>query len=350
VALLAELQQLVDQARREIPLAQTREAAEALRVKYLGKKGELSALLRGLGKLRPEERPDAGAAINRAKEEIETLLEAALGAGRRAGLEQALRAAPLDVTLPGRRLQALARPHPISAVLEEILDIFARLGFEAVEGPEVELDYYNFEALNLPLDHPARDMQDTFYLEAPEAISGAQSRPLLRTHTSPVQIRTMLGRSPPLRIVSPGRVYRRDDDPTHTPMFHQVECLCVDRGVSMADLKGTLDQFLKAFFGPSVRMRLRPSYFPFVEPGAEVDMTCTFCDGKGCAICKGSGYLEILGAGMIHPRVLENGGYDPEEVSGFAFGPGIDRFAMLRYGVNDLRLFFENDLRFLEQL
>jgi phenylalanyl-tRNA synthetase alpha chain len=350
MALLTELQQLVDEARRDIPRAQTSEAAEALRVKYLGKKGKLSALLRGMGKLTPEERPAAGEAVNRAKEEIEALLAAALKAGRHAALEEQLRTAPLDITLRGRRLVAAGKRHPISAALDEILEIFARLGFEAVEGPEVEIDYYNFEALNLPADHPARDMQDTFYVAASPELAATGSKPLLRTHTSPVQIRAMLGRPPPLRIVSPGRVYRRDDDPTHTPMFHQVECLCVDRGISMVDLKGTLDQFLKAFFGSGVKTRLRPSYFPFVEPGVEVDMTCTLCDGKGCPVCKGSGYLEVLGAGMIHPKVLENGGYDPEQVSGFAFGAGIDRFAMLRYGVNDLRLFLDNDLRFLEQL
>jgi phenylalanyl-tRNA synthetase alpha chain len=350
MALLTELEQLVDEARRDSPRAQTSEAAEALRVKYLGKKGKLSALLRGMGKLTPEERPAAGEAVNRAKEEIEGLLDSALKAGRVAALGEQLRASPLDITLPGRRFVAQGKRHPISTALDEVLEIFARLGFEAVEGPEVEIDYYNFEALNLPQDHPARDMQDTFYVEAPAEVAATGSRPLLRTHTSPVQIRTMLGRAPPLRIVSPGRVYRRDDDPTHTPMFHQVECLCVDRGISMVDLKGTLEQFLKAFFGSSVRMRLRPSYFPFVEPGVEVDMTCLLCNGKGCPVCKGSGFLEILGAGMIHPKVLENGGYDPEQVSGFAFGAGIDRFAMLRYGVNDLRLFFENDLRFLGQL
>ncbi len=289
-----------------------------------------------------------GAAVNAARDEIEGLLGARQKALAREGLEAELRAPPLDVTLPGRRPDAAGRRHPVSAALDDLVEILARMGYEVAEGPEVELDYYNFEALNMPPDHPARDMQDTFYV-ATEG-HGPTAPTVLRTHTSPVQIRSMLGRRPPLRICSPGKVYRRDDDPTHSPMFHQIEVLCVDRDVTLGDLKGTLAEFVRAFFGEGFRIRLRPSYFPFVEPGAEVDVTCTFCLGKGCRTCKGSGFVEVLGAGLVHPRVLRNVGYDPEEVSGFAFGCGIDRLAMLRSGVDDLRHFFEGDLRFLEQM
>jgi phenylalanyl-tRNA synthetase alpha chain len=345
--MLDELQKLVESARREIPLAGDRDAAEALRIRYLGKKGELSLLLRGMGKVPTADRPAVGAAVNSAKEEIEKLIDGALQQGQRAALEAELRAPPLDVTLPGRRLAARGHRHPVSAALDDVVEILARMGYEVAEGPEVELDFYNFEALNIPPNHPAREMQDTFYVDSAKRV---QAPVLLRTHTSPVQIRTMLARKPPLRICSPGKVYRRDDDPTHTPMFHQIEVLCIDKDITFGDLKGTLEAFVQAFFGKSFRTRLRPSYFPFVEPGAEVDITCTLCLGKGCRTCKRTGFIEVLGAGMVHPKVLANVGYDPEEVSGFAFGCGVDRLAMLRSGIDDLRLVFENDLRFLEQL
>ena len=260
-----------------------------------------------------------------------------------------MRREKIDVTLPGRRATGLGHFHPVAQTGRDLLEIFARMGFTAVETPEIELDYYNFEALNQPPDHPARDMQDTFYIDvAPLGDRAPKSPTLLRSHTSPAQIREMLRRPPPVRIVSPGRVYRRDDDPTHSPMFHQIEVLYVDRDVSLGDLKWTLDQVAEGLFGVGFHTRLRPSFFPFVQPGAEVDLTCTICGGKGCRTCKGTGYIEVLGAGMVHPQVLRNVGYDPEQVSGFAFGLGIDRFAMLRYGLTDLRLFFENDARFLE--
>jgi phenylalanyl-tRNA synthetase alpha chain len=344
------LEKLLAAARAEIPQASGSESTEGLRIKYLGKKGELSAILRGLRDVAPDERPAIGARGNEVKEEIERLLDAALDRSRLEAIEAELRSEPIDVTLPGRLAAPRGHRHPVQATLDDIIEVFARMGFRVVEGPEVELDYYNFEALNLPSDHPARDMHDTFYVDA-SVLGGRapQSAALLRTHTSPVQIRAMLAHKPPLRIISPGRAYRRDDDATHSPMFHQVECLYVDRRVSMADLKWTLDSFVEALFGSGFRTRFRPSYFPFVQPGAEVDMTCTLCAGKGCRTCKDTGFIEVLGAGLIHPKVLAAVGYDPRLVSGFAFGLGVDRFAMLRYGLDDLRMFFENDLRFLEQ-
>jgi len=348
--MIEKLEKLLAAARAEIPQAQGADAGEALRVKYLGKKGELSALLRGLRDVAAEDRPAVGAHVNEVKAEIERLLEDALRRSREAALDAELRVSPLDVTLPGRLPVPRGHRHPVQATLEDIVEIFARMGFRVVEGPEVELDYYNFEALNLPSDHPARDMHDTFYVDASAlGESAPRSAPLLRTHTSPVQIRAMLANKPPLRIISPGRAYRRDDDATHSPMFHQIEVLYVDEQVSMADLKWTLDGFVEALFGKGFRTRFRPSYFPFVQPGAEVDMTCTLCAGKGCRTCKGTGFIEVLGAGLVHPKVFAAVGYDPEKVSGFAFGLGVDRFAMLRYGLDDLRMFFENDLRFLEQ-
>ena len=348
--MIEKLEKLLEQARAEIPRADGSDAAETLRVKYLGKKGELSALLRGLRDVDAQDRPAVGARVNEVKAEIERLLDDALAGARNAKLAEELRAPPLDVTLPGRQALPRGHRHPVQATLEDIVEIFARMGYHVVEGPEVELDYYNFEALNLPSDHPARDMHDTFYVDtSPLGERKPQSAALLRTHTSPVQIRAMLANKPPLRIISPGRVYRRDDDATHSPMFHQVEVLCVDQQVSMADLKWTLDRLVEGLFGPGFRTRFRPSYFPFVQPGAEVDMNCTFCGGKGCRTCKGTGYIEVLGAGLIHPKVFSAVGYDPDGVSGFAFGLGVDRFAMLRYGLDDLRLFFDNDVRFLEQ-
>ncbi len=331
---------LVEGAREEAQHAQSRQDLEQVRVKYLGKKGLLTEILRSMPSLPPAERPVVGREANVAKDEIEAALDERLavvaGAERRARLA----ADRLDLSLPGRRVVP-GSVHPLTRALDEIIDVFVGLGFAVAEGPEVETDYYNFEALNIPRDHPARDMQDTFYVA--EDV-------LLRTHTSPVQIRTMLREKPPVRIICPGRVYRRDPfDMTHSPVFHQVEGLAVDRDVSMGDLKGTLELFARELFGPDSRIRFRPSFFPFTEPSAEVDVLCFLCKGGGCRVCKASGWLEILGSGMVHPQVLRNVGYDPEEVTGWAFGMGVERIAMLKYGVDDLRLFFENDLRFLAQ-
>jgi len=352
------LQQLLDEAGDAIKAAKERSALEAARVKYLGKKGPLTAHFARLGKLPSEERRRLGDQLNSVKVEIEKLLALRSQELLEAELRGELEKPKLDVTLPGRT-QRRGHRHPVSAALDDIVEIFARLGFHAANGPEIEWDLYNFEKLAIPADHPARDMQDTFYLEmksAPEPppgsppTQGALKDLLLRTHTSPVQIRTMLGQEPPVRIIAPGKVYRRDSDLTHTPMFHQVECLHVERGISMAHLRGTLDAFMKAFFGSGTRTRLRPSYFPFTEPSAEVDISCLLCGGAGCRVCKGTGWKELLGAGMVNPDVLTECGYDPEEVSGYAFGVGIDRLAMFRHRVDDLRLLFENDVRFLEQL
>jgi phenylalanyl-tRNA synthetase alpha chain len=328
---------LVEVARREVKEAADPEALEALRVKYLGRKGALTQVLRGLKDLDPETRRQVGAAANLAKESLEAVLAEAFTALKEAAA-RAL-APAIDVTLPGRR-GPLGRLHPLTRVMEEICDIFLHLGFEAVTGPEVELDWYNFEALNIPPDHPARDMQDTFYFN---------DKVLLRTHTSPMQIRVMEKRQPPVRIIAPGKVYRRDSDMTHSPMFHQVEGLLVDRGVTFADLKGVLTEFVHQMFGPEVSLRFRPSYFPFTEPSAEIDIACVICRGEGCRVCKITGWLEVLGAGMVHPAVFEAVGYDPEEFTGFAFGLGVERLAMLKYGIDDIRLFFDNDLRFLKQ-
>jgi phenylalanyl-tRNA synthetase alpha chain len=362
--LLGQLESLSEAARKDVAAAGDERALDELRVRFLGKKGELSAVLRGMGQLSAEERPRIGEVANRVRDEVEALLVAARERLAAAKLEAELQGPPIDVTLPGRQLLPRGHRHPITRAADDIAAIFARLGYEVANGPEIELDWYNFEALNIPPDHPARDMQDTFYVrqaagrdaQAAPGAAPATSKALLRTHTSPVQIRSMqrIGK-PPVRIICPGRVYRSDYDQTHSPMFHQVEGLCVDRGITFADLKGTLAAFARAYFGPATRTRFRPSYFPFVEPGAEVDVSCTICggsgrkDGKRCGTCKETGWLEVLGAGMVHPRVLENGGMDPGQVTGFAFGMGVERMAMLRYGVDDLRLFFENDLRFLEQ-
>jgi len=327
------------EARAAIGAAGSSAELEAIRVRYLGRSGEVTQILKSLGTLPPEERRDVGAAANEAKRELEALLDARLETARTAERRQQRERARPDLTLPGRR-PARGVVHPLMRVRDEIVTIFTGLGFSVAEGPQIETDAYNFEALNIPRDHPARDMQDTFYL-SPET--------LLRTHTSPVQIRTMRAQKPPVRIICPGVVYRRDADITHSPMFHQVEGLAVDRDVTMADLKGTLDLFAREMFGPRSQIRFRPSFFPFTEPSAEVDVICFLCAGAGCRVCKQSGWLEILGSGMVHPQVLKNVGYDPEEVTGWAFGMGIERIAMLKYGVDDIRLFFENDLRFLGQ-
>lgn len=295
--------------------------------------------MKGLGSLSPEERPRMGQMVNTVKDRLETTLDETLQRVRAVAKKERLERERLDVTLPGRT-PLLGTRHPISLVIEEISDIFAGLGFQVAEGPEVELDFYNFEALNFPKDHPARDMQDTFFVD--EDI-------LLRTHTSPVQVRTMLKHAPPVRIISPGTVYRCDSDATHSPMFHQIEGFMVDKGVTFGDLKGILTIFVNQFFGAGTGVRLRPSFFPFTEPSAEVDIACVMCKGQGCRVCKQSGWLEILGAGMIDPEVYRHVGYDPESISGFAFGMGIERVAMLKYGIGDLRLFFDNDVRFLQQ-
>ncbi|MBE3581455.1 MAG: phenylalanine--tRNA ligase subunit alpha [Thermoanaerobacteraceae bacterium] len=339
--MLQAISELKERAIAELSEVKDLEELEAIRVKYLGKKGELTQILRGMGKLSPEERPRVGQAANQAREELEAALRAARSRLLEAEKERRLRGERLDVTLPGRPLPR-GYHHPLSRVLEEVKNIFMGLGFAVAEGPEVETDYYNFTALNLPPEHPARDMQDSFYI-TPNV--------LLRTHTSPVQVRVMEAMRPhlPIRIIAPGKVYRRDDDATHSPMFHQVEGLLVDRRVTFGDLKGILMAFLRQFFGPGIGVRFRPSYFPFTEPSAEVDISCVMCQGRGCRVCKQTGWLEILGSGMVHPAVLEMAGYDPEEVSGFAFGLGVERLAMLKYGIDDLRLFFENDLRFLRQ-
>jgi phenylalanyl-tRNA synthetase alpha chain len=333
-----ELKALEASALPAIDGAGDAEALEQIRIRILGRKGELTEILRGLGALPPEIRREVGQQANALKVRIEAALEARQQALRAALLDDLAVREAIDITLPGRPIQR-GSLHPITATLYEVVEIFQRLGFSVAEGPEVELDYYNFEALNIPKDHPARDMQDTFYIT---------DDVVLRTHTSPVQIRVMEAQPPPVKIVAPGRVYRRDADPTHSPMFHQVEGLLVDYGVSFADLKATLQAFVDQFFGAGTRLRFRPSYFPFTEPSAEVDIGCVMCSGAGCRVCKGSGYLEILGAGMVDPEVFRGVGYDPE-ITGFAFGMGVERIAMLRYGIDDIRLFFENDLRFLQQ-
>ncbi|OGL00144.1 MAG: phenylalanine--tRNA ligase subunit alpha [Candidatus Rokubacteria bacterium RIFCSPHIGHO2_12_FULL_73_22] len=327
------------EAREAAAAAASSAELERVRVAYLGRQGLLTQLLRALGTLPPQERPLVGAAANEAKRALEALLDERLAAAQARERRDARARARLDLTLPGRR-PPLGVVHPLTRVHDEIVAIFVGLGFAVAEGPEVETDEYNFELLNLPPDHPARDMQDTFY------ISDAA---LLRTHTSPVQIRTMKAQRPPVRIICPGAVYRRDADVTHSPMFHQVEGLAVDRRITMGDLKGTLELFAREMFGPRSRIRFRPSFFPFTEPSAEVDVLCFLCAGGGCRVCRQSGWLEILGSGMVHPQVLRNVGYDPEEVTGWAFGMGIERIAMLKYGIDDIRLFFDNDLRFLRQ-
>jgi phenylalanyl-tRNA synthetase alpha chain len=341
------LESLASKAREEIGRAQDASGLEALRVRYLGKKGELSAVLGGMGKLAPDERRRVGEIANRVKAEVEGLLGEAQRRIARAALEAELQAPPIDVTLPGR-MRRPGRRHVVSRTMEEITRTFQRLGFDVVQSPEVELDLYNFEALNFPGDHPARDMQDTFYVHG-DYLQHDPGAIVLRTHTSPGQIRTMLIQKPPIRVVVPGKVYRADSDATHTPMFHQIEGLLVDRKVTMAELKGTLDAFVHAYFGADRRTRFRPSFFPFTEPSGELDVSCGACAGKGCRLCKQTGWLEILGCGMVHQNVFRSVGYPEGSVTGFAFGMGIERVAMLRYGLDDLRSLFENDVRLLEQ-
>lgn len=317
------------------------ERVNELRVKLLGKKGELTSILKGMGKLSAEERPQIGQLANTVRDQITAAIDEKTDQLHAKMLDARLLGETVDVTLPGIALPQ-GHYHPLTQVINDAKRIFNGLGFEVAEGPEIESDYYNFEALNLPPDHPARDMQDTFYIN---------NKVVLRTQTSGVQVHTMekMGGKLPVKVICPGRVYRKDDDATHSPMFHQIEGLLVDEGVTMADLKGILLAFAREMFGPDVKIRLRPSYFPFTEPSVEVDISCVACGGKGCRVCKGTGWLEILGAGMVHPNVLRAGGYDPEKVTGFAFGMGVERIAMLRYDIDDLRMLFANDTRFLEQ-
>jgi phenylalanyl-tRNA synthetase alpha chain len=337
VEALAALEQ---QAREAVDKAADLKALDEIRVHYLGKKGVLTQQLKQLGKLPPEQRPEAGQAINVAKKQVLESIEARKQRLQNAELEQQLAAEKIDVSLPGRG-QHIGGIHPVTRTLQRIRHLFSSMGFESVEGPEIEDDYHNFEALNIPEHHPARAMHDTFYIDAHH---------VLRTHTSPVQIRVMETQKPPFRIMAPGRVYRCDSDLTHTPMFHQVEGLLVDENVSFADLKGMLEEFLKHFFErDDLGVRFRPSYFPFTEPSAEVDIECVICSGEGCRVCSQSGWLEVLGCGMVHPNVFKHVDVDNEQYTGLAFGMGVERLAMLKYGVNDLRLFFENDLQFLRQ-
>ncbi len=335
-----DIERLGQEAKERLKSASSLQELEEARVQLLGRKGALTRILRSIRELPEEERPRIGRMANRLKEELEQLLEE-----RRKELEaeeekRRLEAERIDVTLPGRFPQ-MGRLHPLTLVMREIEDIFVGLGFEVVQGPEVETEYYNFVALNIPPWHPVRDEHDSFYIT---------DEILLRTETSAVQIRTMESRPPPVRIIAPGRCYRRDPvDATHSPVFHQVEGLWVEKGVTFAHLKGVLTEFAKRMFGENVKMRFRPDYFPFTEPSTDAAISCVMCDGKGCPVCKGTGWLEILGAGMVHPNVLRNVGYDPEEVTGLAFGMGLERIAMLKYGIDDLRLFFENDVRFLKQ-
>lgn len=338
------LHALTDEALQLVDNANDLASLDQVRVDYLGKKGQLTALLKGLGQLTAEERPAAGAKINEAKQQVQNRIAEKKAALEQDFINQQLAAETVDVTLPGRAAGA-GGLHPVTRTLERIEAIFATSGFSVAEGPEIEDDFHNFEALNIPAHHPARAMHDTFYVDE-SLLSGTH---VLRTHTSPVQVRTMQTQEPPIRVICPGRVYRCDSDLTHTPMFHQVEGLVVDQDISFADLKGTVDQFLKAFFETDMAVRFRPSYFPFTEPSAEVDIQCTNCAGAGCRVCSNTGWLEVMGCGMVHPNVFAACGLDTEKYTGFAFGMGVERLAMLRYGVNDLRLFFENDLNFLQQ-
>ncbi len=336
-----ELQRIRLAAFQELEQSQDVGALNDLRVKVLGKKGDLTAVLRGMGAMDPAERPRIGQLVNDLRQDFETALNARFELLKEAELNKRLDAEKVDITLPGRVIE-IGRRHPLTLALDRIKTVFLQMGFDIEEGPEVESDYYNFEALNLPPDHPARDMQDSFYIT---------EQFLLRTHTSPVQVRTMQSRQPnsPIRMIAPGKVYRRDYDATHSPMFQQVEGLVIGPDICFADLKGTLELFCQGIFGDSVKVRFRPSYFPFTEPSAEVDISCVICKGKGCRVCKGTGWLEILGSGMVHPRVLEMSNYDPSQVSGFAFGMGVERIAMLVFGIDDMRLFYENDVRFLRR-
>ena len=334
-----ELESLQKEILASLSQVSTEKELSEIRVRVLGRKGSLTQLLKRLGTLPEAERREIGKRANQIKEDLEKRIEETLLQIQERERREALGREKIDVTLPGRRIP-VGKRHPLTQTLDEIIDIFSRLGFEVVEGPEVELDYYNFEALNIPQGHPAREMQATFFIS---------DDVVLRTHTSPVQVRTMEKKRPPVRVICPGAVYRCDSDPTHSPMFHQVEGLLVDRGITFADLKGVLTVFVHQMFSKETRLRFRPSFFPFTEPSAEIDIECFICGGKGCGVCSHTGWLEILGSGMVDPAVYKFVNYDPEEVTGFAFGMGIERIAMLKFGINDIRLFFTNDLRFLKQ-
>lgn len=336
-----ELQRIKEEALSAIKSASDEQALQDVRVKYLGKKGEVTALLKGLGKLSPEERPKMGAFVNAVRQALEEEIDALKTSMEVAAMNARLEEEKIDITLPGRAPKT-GHIHPLTTVNEMIEDFFMKMGYTVEEGPEIEQDHFNFECLNLPKDHPARDMQDSFYIT---------ENFLLRTHTSPVQARTMQRHEPnsPIRMIAPGKVYRWDYDATHSPVFHQVEGLIIDEHITFADLKGTIETFLRHMFGDETKVRFRTSFFPFTEPSAEVDISCVMCGGEGCRVCSHTGWLEILGCGMVHPRVLELNGYDPNKVKGFAFGMGVERIAMLLYGIGDLRLFFEDDIRFLEQ-
>ncbi len=326
-----------EEALRAIEEAEDKDGLEKIKVRFLGRKGLLTEILKSLGSLPKEDRPKIGRLANEVKFKIEQAITERFDAVLKEAGPRVIKG--FDPTLPGRPLPR-GHLHPITQVLDEVCQVFERLGFSAAQGPEIELDFYNFEALNIPPDHPARDMQDTFYVD---------DKVLLRTHTSPIQVRTMEVMKPPIRIIAPGKVYRCDSDITHTPMFHQVEGLMVDEGVSFAHLKGILTHFAQEIFHPDTKVRFRPSFFPFTEPSAEIDIQCVICRGDGCRVCSYTGWLEVLGAGLVHPQVFRHVGIDTEKYSGFAFGLGIERIAMLKYGINDIRLFFDNDIRFLNQ-
>ena len=335
-----QLNQILSQALGQVSSVTSQQELEAVRVKFLGKKGELTGILRGMGKLSAEERPVIGQLANEVRAQIEQAIEKAQQDMAQRLIAAKLEREQIDVTMPGQKV-LLGKQHPLNTVLHELYDIFTGMGFSIAEGPEVEYDYYNFEALNIPKNHPARDTQDTFYIN---------DNIVLRTQTSPMQVRTMEKQRPPIRVIAPGRVYRSDAvDATHSPVFHQIEGLVVDKGITMGDLKGTLEVFAKRLYGEDTGVRFRPHHFPFTEPSAEMDVTCFKCHGKGCPLCKGEGYIEILGCGMVHPKVLRGCDIDPEVYSGFAFGIGLERIVMQRYKIDDLRLFYENDLRFLTQ-
>ena len=335
-----QLEQIKTAALEAIAQAKNSADCENIRVKYLGKKGELTAILKSMGGLSPEDRPIMGQLVNTVKAEVDAALSEMVQHMQAQAEEQKLKEETIDITMPAKS-DKTGKLHPLNTVLNDMIDIFQSMGFDVVDGPEVETDHYNFECLNVPADHPARDMQDTFYLA--ENI-------LLRTQTSAAQIRTMENRKPPIRVICPGRVFRADEvDATHSPVFHQIEGLVVDKGVTMCDLKGVLEQFAHEIYGPETKVKFRPSFFPFTEPSVEVDVSCSECGGKGCRVCKGAGWIEILGAGMVHPNVLRSCGIDPEEYSGFAFGIGLDRLTTTRYKISDIRLLFENDKRFLDQ-
>lgn len=333
------LERLKEEALVLIDKAPDEQELISVKARYLGKKGEITAIMKEMGSLSPSERPAFGQLVNVVKDTLEAAFTGRLLSIKKRATEESLKKEKVDITLPGRRVP-IGKRHPLSIVMDEVVGIFTRIGFSVADGPEIETDYYNFEALNIPRDHPARDMQDTFYIS--EDI-------VLRTHTSPVQIRTMERQAPPIRIIAPGSVYRCDSDVTHSPMFHQVEGLIVDKGISFGDLKGILKTFVGEMFGEDVSLRFRPSFFPFTEPSAEVDIQCVLCRGDGCRVCSGTGWLEIMGCGMVDPAVFNFVKYDPEIYTGFAFGMGIERIAMLKYKINDIRLFFENDVRFLNQ-